>query len=89
MREAIQEPAKADTPKHPANHFADEAVTLRHGRVSIGTHLAGLRRLSRPQTLIEAPEGLVSRNFGMWHTSGGLTTATRPPRLGLQVARNL
>ncbi len=69
MREAIQEPAKADTPEHPANHFPHEAVTLRHGRVSIGTHLAGLRRLGRSQALIEAPKGLIWRFVGMWHTS--------------------
>ena len=54
MREAIQEPAKADAAEHPANHFPHEAVTLRHGHVSLGTHLAGLRRLRRSQALIEA-----------------------------------
>ncbi len=52
MGEPIQEPAKADTPKHPAHHFADEAVTLRHGRVSIGTHPPDLRRFRHTQPLI-------------------------------------
>ena len=89
MREAIQEPAKADTPKHPANHFPHEAVTLRHGRVSLWAHLAGLRRLGRSQALIEAGESLVRLVIGVWHTSEGLMTATSPPRLGLQFARNL
>ena len=79
MGEAIQEPAKADTPKHPTNHFAHEAVTLRHGRVSFGTHLAGLGRLRRSQTLIEAREGLIWRIIEVWHTSEGLRTATSPP----------
>src|SRR5258706_2840084 len=71
MREVIQEPAKADAAEHPAHHFADEAVTLRHGRVSIGTHLAGLRRLRRSQALIEATQSLIGRFTGVWHTSAG------------------
>ena len=83
MREVIQEPAETDAAKHPANHFAYEAVTLRHGRVSIGTHLAGLGRLRRPQPLIETLESLIWRFFTVWHTSGGLTAATSPPRRGL------
>ena len=88
MSEAIQEPAKADTPEHPANHFPHEAVTLRHGRMSIGTQFAGLRRLRRSQALIEALEGLIWRIFGVWHRrqaleAEGLKTATSPPRRGL------
>ena len=69
MGEAIQEPAKTDPPKHPTNHFPDEAVPLRHGRVSLGTHFAGLGRLRRSQTLIEPREGLIWRIIGVWHTS--------------------
>jgi hypothetical protein len=48
-----------------------------------------LRRLRRTQALIEAPKGLIWRFIRLWHTSEGLMTATWPPRLGLQVARNL
>src|SRR4051812_46078075 len=84
MCEAIQEPAKADSAEHPTNHFPHEAVTLRHRRVSIGTHLAGLRRLRRSQALIEAPKGLIWRIIGVWHTSEGLMTATSPPRWGFR-----
>jgi len=83
---AIQEPAKTGSHEHPAHHFTEEAVTLRHRPVRLAARLLGLGRLSRFETRFEAGR-LCVRLIPFRHASEGLWTATWPPRRGLQVAR--